>query len=133
MISPSTDYKELRRAPRMKLPAMYTLVRVTDATGSQRFDHAGYIYDISISGMRIELDMLLEEGTRIEAKLMLPGQPGEKKPTNITVTAWVVRHHDGEDESSGPTRMGVAFESFKTPQDEERLYDYVSRLNDEVD
>lgn len=110
----------------MKLPAMYTLVKVREKSTGTRFDHAGYIYDISTSGMRIELDTLLEPGTQLTARLMLPG---DKKPVVINLTGWVVRHHD-DDEEGGPTRMGIAFEKFKSQADEDKLFDYLSELNE---
>ena len=123
----SANSKDLRRAPRMKLPAMYTLVKVRENSTGTRFDHAGYIYDISTSGMRIELDTLLEPGTQLTARLMLPG---DKKPVVINLTGWVVRHHDGDDEVGGPTRMGIAFEKFKSQADEDKLFEYLSELRD---
>ncbi len=123
----SANSKDLRRAPRMKLPAMYTLVKVREGSTGTRYDHAGYIYDISTSGMRIELDSLLEPGTQIQARLMLPG---DKKPVIVNLSGWVVRHHDDEEDAGGPTRMGIAFEHFKSPADEEKLYEYLADIQD---
>ena len=109
---------ESRALPRLKLPAAYTLVRVR-IEGQTRFSHTGYIYDISRSGMRFELDRALEPGTRIEVKAMLPGV----NHTRFTAQGCVMRLHD--DESAGPVRMGMSFESFSEEVDVLRLESYL--------
>ena len=55
-----------RHEARLKLPAMYTLLRAR-RVGDTRYRWTGYIYDISVAGMRFELDKALEPGTRIGA------------------------------------------------------------------
>lgn len=110
---------ESRQSPRLKLPPMYTLVRVR-AEGEERFRWTGYIYDISSSGMRFELDNALDTGTRVEVRAMLPGSPH----TTFSAVGQIVRHHDDAEEL-GPRRMGVSFEQFAQPTDRRRLFAYL--------
>lgn len=113
---------ESRHHPRHALPAMYTHVRAR-IEGEAGFVRAGYIYDVSLSGMRFELDQALEPGTQVEARCMLPGQPH----VMFTVTGRVVRHHDAEETPFGPTRLGLVFESFRRSTDRLRLEAYLNQ------
>lgn len=112
---------ERRESPRYSLPAMYTLVRVR-AKGNERYRWIGYIYDISESGMRFELDSALEPGTEIEVRAMLPGF----YHTTFQASGRVVRVHDDAG-FGGPMRMGMAFESFARDSDKQRLNRYLSQ------
>ncbi len=114
--SPSRN--DSRRNNRVKLPAMYTLVRVKPV-GSDRFRWTGYIYDISSSGMRFELDAPIDPGIKLEVKAMLPGI----EHTTIRAQGTVVRIHD-DDQLPGPTRMGMTFDRF-IEEDESRLNHYL--------
>ncbi|MEO0513968.1 MAG: PilZ domain-containing protein [Planctomycetota bacterium] len=118
--TPLDDRKtEARRQPRLKIAAMYSLVRVRPV-GADRYCWTGHIYDVSLSGMRFELDEPLEPGTEIEVRGILPGQD------HITFRAAgkIVRFHDDEPEM-GPTRMGMVFEHFHSEVDQDRLTDYL--------
>ena len=110
---------EARRYPRLKIPAMYSLVRVRPA-GTERYVWTGHIYDVSLSGMRFELDESLDPGTEIEVRGMLPGS------NNIAFRAAgpVVRFHD-EAQEPGPVRMGMSFSRFQSESDQSRLQDYI--------
>ncbi len=119
-MSETTDSVDARRAPRLKLPAMYTLLRVRPQ-GKERFVWTGYIYDLSSSGMRFELDHSLEPGTRIDFRAMLPG--GDQ--TTIRASGRVVRRHDDADEP-GPVRMGLSFDHFPHAGDRSRLQEYLT-------
>ncbi len=110
---------EARRHPRLKLPAMYTLLRARPE-GDDRYRWTGYIYDVSEGGLRIELDEQLEPGTPIEVRGVLPGSRG----TSFRASGKVVRLHDTEDDF-GPFRMGVALHAFKHEADHERLNGYL--------
>jgi hypothetical protein len=110
---------EARRFPRLKLPAMYTLVRVRPQ-GRDRFCWTGYVYDISASGMRLELDSAVEPGTAVEIRAMLPGYD----QFTFQATGRVARLHDEADEP-GPMRMGVAFDRFTHHADRTRLIEYI--------
>src|SRR5690606_6562887 len=106
--------------PRVKLPAMYTLVRVR-RVGDTRYRWTGYVYDISRSGMRFELDDAIEPGAMVQVRVMLPGP----STTMFTATGRVVRLHDDQGEP-GPMRMGMTFDRFKSSQDSERLSAYIN-------
>ncbi|NJL32049.1 MAG: PilZ domain-containing protein [Phycisphaerales bacterium] len=110
---------DARHTPRLRLPAMYTLVRVRP-TGYPKFLWTGYIYDISATGMRFELDVVLDPGTDIEVRAMLPGT------SQITFDARgkVVRIHDDE---PGPCRMGMTFDHFRHHADRRELQNYLEQ------
>jgi hypothetical protein len=113
---PETDS---RQAPRLKLPAMYTLIRVRPQ-GNKRYCWTGHIYDISASGMRFELDAPLQPGTLIEVRATLPGP----NSTTVNITGRIVRYHD-EPNEPGPIRMGMVIDSYTRPVDRSRLSDYL--------
>ena len=110
---------ESRAFPRLKIPAMYTLLRAKPA-GEDCFIWTGYIYDISLSGMRFELDNAVEPGTELEVRGMLPGA----SQVTFRATGRVVRYHDEPDEP-GPVRMAMAFTRFHSDLDELRLSTYL--------
>lgn len=110
---------ETRRQPRLKIPAMYSLVRVRPV-GADRYCWTGHIYDVSLSGMRFELDEPLQPGTEIEVRGILPGQ----EHITFRAAGKIVRFHDDEPEM-GPTRMGMVFENFHSEVDEDRLTGYL--------
>ena len=64
--------RDQRQHPRIKVPAMYTLIRAR-VQGSSRYNWTGHIYDVSLGGVRFELDMPIEVGTELEIRGMLPG------------------------------------------------------------
>ena len=111
---------ELRRASRVALPAMYTVVRVRPR-GGQHYRWTGFAYDISSAGMRFELDESLPPGTDLDVRVMLPGSA----PATFHANGRVVRLHDGPEEP-GPMRMGMQFDNFRLPTDRDRLADYVT-------
>lgn len=111
---------EARRQPRIKVPPAYTLVRVRPE-GTENYCWTGYIYDISDSGMRFELDAPVEPGTRLEVRAMLPGN----EHTSFDASGMVVRIHDDEDDMHGPVRMGMFFDHFATNTDERKLKRYL--------
>lgn len=108
-----------RQSPRVKLPAMYTLVRVRPE-GKERFCWTGYIYDISATGMRLELDRALPPGTRVEFRAMLPGSGH----TTFNGAGRIIRMHDDADEP-GPVRMGLIIDRFIDSDNRRRLSDYL--------
>jgi len=118
LANPGTASSDARSDVRVKLPPMYTLVRVKPQ-GDDRFRWTGYIYDISAGGMRFELDAPIDPGIRLDVKAMLPGM----SHTTIRATGTVVRIHD-DDQLPGPTRMGMSFDAF-VETDREKLEDYL--------
>jgi len=113
---------EARNNPRLKLPAMYTLLRVRHV-GDKRYRWTGHIYDISSTGMRFELDGPLPAGTEVEVRGMLPGS----QQTTFHATGRIVRLHD--DEEVGPIRMGMTFTKFQHDIDRQRLNIYLNHSN----
>ncbi|MBI1335428.1 MAG: hypothetical protein GC164_00525 [Phycisphaera sp.] len=112
---------ESRVCPRLRLPAMYTLVRLR-MVGDKRYRWTGYAYDISRSGMRFELDDALKPGSQVEGRVMLPGYPN----VTVAVKGSIVRMHDDVNEP-GPVRMGMVFTEYATVEDSTRLEDYLKR------
>ena len=110
---------ESRAFPRLKVPAMYSLVRVRPA-GARRYDWIGHIYDVSLGGMRFELDESLEPGAHIEVRGILPGADH----IAFRASGRVVRIHS-EEQEPGPIRMGMTFESFQSEVDLARLRNYL--------
>ena len=111
---------DARQFPRLRLPAMYTLVRVRPVN-TERYLWTGYIYDISANGMRFELDHPLPPGTQVEVRAMLPGS----FHTTFHATGKIMRIHDDSDEP-GPIRMGLIFEKFTHHADRRHLQDYLA-------
>ena len=110
---------ETRQQPRLKVPAAYSVLRVR-REGETDYEWSGHIYDVSMSGMRFEIDDALDPGTRVEVRGLLPGQNNAQFSANGVI----VRYHD-EGPEAGPTRMGMLFEHFQTRTDESQLSDYL--------
>lgn len=119
--SGSTNPSNLRAHPRRSVPAMYSLVRVKPK-GAKRYPWTGYVYDVSLGGMRFELDDKLEPGTEVEVRAMIPFD----RQMTINATGTVVRMHDDSDEV-GPVRMGLNFTEFKTDNDRRKVDDFVNQ------
>ena len=111
--------RDQRQHPRIKVPAMYTLVRAR-VLGSSKYTWTGHIYDVSVGGMRFELDMPIEPGTQLELRGMLPGSGH----TTFRAIGRVVRIHS-EPNEMGPVILGLQFESFQSPMDRHRLAQYI--------
>ena len=115
----SETSRDQRQHPRIKVPAMYTLIRAR-VQGSTRYNWTGHIYDVSLGGVRFELDMPIEPGTQLELRGMLPGAGH----TTFRALGRVVRvHSDASD--LGPAIMALQFESFQSPMDRHRLAQYI--------
>jgi len=111
---------ESREQLRYKLPPAYTLVRVRQ-DGASRFSHQGHAYDISMSGMRFELDRPMEPGTHVRIRATLPG----RQHLSFEASGNIVRIHDEADER-GPMRMAIHFDNFASAADRERLSQYLA-------
>lgn len=119
MTTRNENGKDQRQYPRIKVPAMYSLIRAR-VLGSNRYNWTGHIYDISLGGVRFELDMPVEPGTQLELRGMLPGSGH----TTFRAVGRVARIHSDVDEQ-GPCIMGLQFESFQSPMDRHRLAQYI--------
>lgn len=107
---------------RYTLPSFYTgvAVRPTDA---ESFDHEGHAYDISLGGMRFELDHALEPGSRIVCRIELPMGATEDAVDHwdVFVSATVVWIEPDDLEQPGPVRMACVFNTFANEKDQQRL------------
>ncbi len=113
------DRVEARLHPRLRLPAMYTLLRMK-RKGEARYNQTGFIYDISQTGMRFELDEPMEIGTELEFRALLPGS----NTTTFCAKGTLVRRHD-DFEEVGPVRMALHFEKFNSSIDRAKLAEYI--------
>lgn len=111
--------RDQRQHPRIKVPAMYTLIRAR-VQGSNRYNWTGHIYDVSLGGVRFELDMPIDVGTQLELRGMLPGSGH----TTFRATGKVVRIHSDPREP-GPAIMALQFQAFQSPMDRHRLAQYI--------
>lgn len=75
----------------------------------------GHLYDISVTGVRFDLDDPLEEGESIAMEIHLPGIPGA-----IKTRGKIIRVYD-EDGDQGPKRMAATLGGFDSPEDARRL------------
>jgi hypothetical protein len=118
--------RDRRLHPRFVLPSMYTTVEVRPLD-SERFMWKGHAYDVSVGGMRFELDQPIEPGTQVAVRLQLPGaaqlRVTERRP--VYAFANVVWIEEDDLEQPGPVRMACVFKRFVQPGDMERL---LSRL-----
>lgn len=109
-----------RRADqRFKLQAMYTRVLADGPSDSPINGLQGHVYDISRSGVRIELDEPLDVGQPVNLRIDLPG--GEKDISAAAAVVWV---NDAQDDP-GPRRMALRFGDFQTDADRTRLMQYL--------
>ncbi len=105
-----------RAADRFAPKAGYTRVVIAPAPqNSEPLEFEGHAYDVSVNGLRFELDEPLEEGSSVGIEIHLPGLLG-----SIRTRGRVVRIFD-EDGDHGPRRMAATFQSFDTPLDASRL------------
>lgn len=103
-----------RRHERFTLAPMYTSI-----TARRRGDGracTGHAYDVSESGLRIELDDDgIRPGEAVDLELNVAGDD-----LDVNATVEVVRLFETDDDP-GPRRMGVTFRRFRTPGDRDRL------------
>ena len=104
-----------RRHDRFELVPMYTSVTVQSVANLQMRTRVGHAYDLSESGVRLELDEALEEGERVTVHLGLPGEQW-----SITATAEVI-WVNAEIDDPGPRRMALSFIAYSSPGDRARL------------
>jgi len=105
-----------RKHPRLRLPVGYAAVCVKRG-GQELYGHA---YDLSLGGVRFELDTPLEPGEHVEIDLALPG----RVVRTVHARGKCVRFHD-EDEV-GPIRMGVSFDALSSDGDRMTLERYLA-------
>ena len=110
-------HEENRRAADRFAPMIgYTRVVIApEQKTPKHIEFEGHAYDVSLTGLRFELDEPLEEGSSVEIELHLPGLL-----TSIRSKARVVRIFD-EDGDHGPRRMAATFQGFHSALDASRL------------
>jgi hypothetical protein len=86
-----------------------------DGLGTPEGGMEGHGYDVSLTGMRFELDDALPAGTEVSIELY---PPAERDPIRMRGT--VVRVFSTDDDP-GPRRMAVQFTGFASPADRDRL------------
>lgn len=119
----AAESQNRRRHVRVRLQPMYSWVEVKPQHGGE---YTGHAYDISESGVRIELDEPLSVGAKVELAIGLPGQsPANAGEPSIRAAADVVWVNDHDDDP-GPRRMALAFEAFTTESDRHSLMRYIS-------
>lgn len=104
-----TTSNDRRQHQRFTVDPMYSAitVRPVAARRSKAAEPAeGHVYEVSLGGMRFELDEPLPLGARIEVDVVLPGID---RP--IQANARVARVFDEVDDP-GPRRMVAEFETF---------------------
>lgn len=111
-----------RQHPRYVLPSMYTEVALRPLR-SNTFDFSGHAYDLSIGGMRFEMDRPVEPASDVAVKIILPTALGAvlTAPRAIFAMARVVWVNMDDVEMGGPVRMACVFRRFTRPGDEERI------------
>ncbi len=120
-----------RAIDRFRLHPMYTRVLVTPhvepksapvadfaagaVASSAPTSLEGHAYDISLGGVRYELDLALPEGTCVEVEIQLPGASNP-----IRGSGQVVRVYDEADDP-GPRRQAMRLDRFFSEIDRQRL------------
>lgn len=110
-----------REFERIRVQPMYTAVTACTGAPDNPLRLLGHVYDISESGVRIELDDALEPGQIVTLQLDLPGADAA-----VEAAATVVWVHDDQDDP-GPRRMALKFTEFLNRSDRNRLVDYIDR------
>ncbi|BAM04423.1 PilZ domain-containing protein [Phycisphaera mikurensis] len=116
---PFAPHAAARRQERLKLPAMYTQVRAKQP-GAARYTLSGHLYDVSMTGLRFELDEPLPAGQHLHFRVQLPGE----EQATVRLEGSIVRLHD-ESNEPGPVRMGAQIVKFLWPTDRTILEDYL--------
>ena len=114
------DQTERRQHERFSLAPMYSDVTVQGVENLSIDRLGGHAYDISESGVRIELDEAIEVGQGVALHMSLPGQD-----TPMFVAADVVWVNDELDDP-GPRRMALRFTDFLIDTERQRLRAYLA-------
>jgi len=116
--------RTMRQHTRYTVPAMYSLVRAR-SRDEEHFCRTGHVYDISLGGMRFELDEPIPPGQDIDLRAMLPG------PEHVTfrATGTIKRLHNDDPDDRGPTRLAVEFKHFPSHADRRCVEQYLAGRN----
>ncbi len=119
-----------RQHDRFTLQPMYTRVLIRPQ-GEKLFTLEGHAYDLSMGGLRFELDEGIEPGSPVGIMLELPMPAGtmidlKAGPTTQLVAATGTVVWLDDDDARGPVRMAAVFHAFETPEDEQQLIEALS-------
>jgi hypothetical protein len=101
-----------RQAERFSVAPMYTEIRARRQ--NQAPEMTGHIYDVSATGIRLELDEPVTPGDALSVIMDLPGV-GDSVDAHGTVV-WL---HDELDDP-GPRRMALRIDTFGSTEDRQR-------------
>lgn len=115
-----------RQFPRYDLEAMYTSLAAR-TLDQDEFTLEGHSYDVSLGGIRFELDRAIEPGTTIAMMINLPTMNHGPRPAAqhlthadaVFVFANVVWVDDADE--PGPVKMAAVFTRWARSGDRERL------------
>ena len=93
-------------------------VRLMD---SEKFTIEGNAYDISVGGIRFELDRAVEPGTQVAMQITLPSRDEQQIGPGRSVFAFANIVWLEDEDEPGPARMAAVFAGFARAGDEERL------------
>lgn len=120
-MSASSNTFDRRQHARFTMPHQYTSVTVHRG-GSMAMDALeGHVYDISESGIRLELDDPLDVGSIVTFQVQLPLGSG-----TVTGSASVVWVNDADDDP-GPRRCALHIREFLSATDHARLVSYLGQ------
>lgn len=111
-----------RQHERFAMPHQYTGITVQPAGSMTVGELSGHVYDISESGIRLELDQALAIGSDVSFQLDLP--MGHGCVTGSATVVWV----NSEDDDPGPRRCALHIRSFLSPADLARLTGYLGQV-----
>ena len=114
-------HQKRRESERIRVQPMYSAVTACTGDADNPVRLLGHVYDISESGVRIELDNPLDPGQIVSLQLALPGANAV-----VEAAASVVWVHDEQDDP-GPRRMALKFTEFLNRSDHTRLVEYIDR------
>lgn len=131
---PGATGRERRRHTRFRVTPMYSQIHVRRETATVDADGQalppgsagdpppvldGHLYDISVGGVRFELDVPLDDGERVTVEIVLPGCQ-----KLIQASGKVVRINDSDDDP-GPRRMALRFDRFADEESRQALVRYL--------
>lgn len=113
---------ERRTHDRFAVLPMYTAVRAR-RLDSEKFEFEGHAYDISVGGVRFELDEGIDPGTAIALEIELPASAWRSgRDTGPGRSVFVIGNVVWADDSEpGPVKMALAITRFARAGDRERL------------
>jgi len=118
-MSTVTNSLDRRQCERFTMPHQYTAITVHPAGSMTLCPLHGHVYDISESGIRLELDEPLDIGSEVSFQVQLP--MGHGTVTGQAAVVWV----NSQDDDPGPRRCALYIRSFLSATDQSRLTNYI--------